>query len=82
MISFNYHHLFYFYTIAKPVSITKACDTLRLAHPYNLSMSLCYPYYFSRNLQIISELGNKSWSFPVQKPATHPFFNLKNNKNR
>lgn len=33
MIPFNYHHLFYFYTIAKTGSITKACDTLRLAQP-------------------------------------------------
>ena len=33
MIPFNYHHLYYFYTIAKTGSITKACDTLRLAQP-------------------------------------------------
>ncbi|HOY10532.1 MAG TPA: LysR family transcriptional regulator [Candidatus Omnitrophota bacterium] len=33
MIPFNYHHLFYFYTIAKTGSITKACETLRLAQP-------------------------------------------------
>lgn len=33
MIPFNYHHLFYFYTIARTGSITKACDILRLAQP-------------------------------------------------
>jgi LysR family transcriptional activator of nhaA len=33
MIPFNYHHLFYFYTIAKTGSIAKACDTLHLAQP-------------------------------------------------
>lgn len=33
MIPLNYHHLFYFYTIATMGSITKACDKLRLAQP-------------------------------------------------
>lgn len=33
MIPFNYHHLFYFYTIAKTGSIIRACDILRLAQP-------------------------------------------------
>lgn len=33
MIPFNYHHLFYFYTIAKCGSISKACRELRLAQP-------------------------------------------------
>jgi LysR family transcriptional regulator, transcriptional activator of nhaA len=31
MIPFNYHHLYYFYEIAKAGSISKACDTLYLA---------------------------------------------------
>lgn len=31
MIPFNYHHLYYFYVIAKAGSISKACDTLFLA---------------------------------------------------
>jgi LysR family transcriptional activator of nhaA len=31
MIPFNYHHLYYFYVIAKAGSISKACDTLLLA---------------------------------------------------
>lgn len=31
MIPFNYHHLYYFYVIAKAGSISKACDTLYLA---------------------------------------------------
>jgi len=31
MIPFNYHHLYYFYAIAKAGSISKACDTLYLA---------------------------------------------------
>ncbi len=29
----NYHHLYYFYTIAKAGSITKACDVLHLSQP-------------------------------------------------
>lgn len=29
----NYHHLFYFWTIAKEGSITRACEKLRLAQP-------------------------------------------------
>jgi LysR family transcriptional activator of nhaA len=33
MIPFNYHHLYYFYTIAKLGSITKACDKLHLCQP-------------------------------------------------
>ena len=33
MIPFNYHHLFYFYTIAKTGSISKACNELNLAQP-------------------------------------------------
>ena len=33
MIPFNYHHLFYFYTIAKTGSISKACSELSLAQP-------------------------------------------------
>lgn len=33
MIPFNYHHLFYFYTIARTGSIAKACKELNLAQP-------------------------------------------------
>jgi LysR family transcriptional activator of nhaA len=33
MIPFNYHHLYYFYTIAKLGSISKACEKLRLCQP-------------------------------------------------
>ena len=29
----NYHHLFYFWTVARAGSITKACEELRLAQP-------------------------------------------------
>jgi len=31
MIQFNYHHLYYFFQIAKAGSISKACESLRLA---------------------------------------------------
>ncbi|MDP3722530.1 MAG: LysR family transcriptional regulator, partial [Candidatus Omnitrophota bacterium] len=31
MIPFNYHHLYYFFTIAKTGSVSKACEQLRLA---------------------------------------------------
>jgi len=33
MIPLNYHHLYYFYVIAKSGSIAKACDTLLLSQP-------------------------------------------------
>ena len=33
MIPLNYHHLYYFYTVAKTGSIAKATDTLLLAQP-------------------------------------------------
>lgn len=33
MIPLNYHHLYYFYVIAKEGSITKACEILHLAQP-------------------------------------------------
>ena len=33
MIPLNYHHLYYFYVIAKSGSITKACKTLLLSQP-------------------------------------------------
>ncbi|OVE76704.1 hypothetical protein BVX98_05335 [bacterium F11] len=33
MIPFNYHHLYYFYVIAKSGSIVKACETLLLSQP-------------------------------------------------
>jgi LysR family transcriptional activator of nhaA len=33
MIPFNYHHLYYFYTIAKLGSISKACDKIHLCQP-------------------------------------------------
>ncbi|OVE75547.1 hypothetical protein BVX98_07470 [bacterium F11] len=33
MIPFNYHHLYYFYVIAKEGSISKACEELHLAQP-------------------------------------------------
>lgn len=39
MIPFNYHHLYYFYVIAKSGSISKACEELFLAQP-TLSMQL------------------------------------------
>ena len=33
MIPLNYHHLYYFYVIAKEGSVTRACSTLHLAQP-------------------------------------------------
>lgn len=33
MIQFNYHHLYYFYEVAKAGSIAKACETLLLSQP-------------------------------------------------
>jgi LysR family transcriptional activator of nhaA len=33
MIPFNFHHLYYFYVIAKSGSISKACETLLLSQP-------------------------------------------------
>jgi len=33
MIPFNYHHLYYFYTIAKLGSISKACEKIHLCQP-------------------------------------------------
>jgi LysR family transcriptional activator of nhaA len=33
MIPFNYHHLYYFYSIAKLGSISKACEKLHLSQP-------------------------------------------------
>lgn len=33
MIPFNYHHLYYFHTVAKMGSISRACGELRLAQP-------------------------------------------------
>jgi LysR family transcriptional activator of nhaA len=33
MIHFNYHHLYYFYAVARAGSISKACETLLLAQP-------------------------------------------------
>lgn len=33
MIPLNYHHLYYFYVVAKSGSIAKACDTLLLSQP-------------------------------------------------
>jgi LysR family transcriptional activator of nhaA len=33
MIPLNYHHLFYFYTVARTGSISKACQKLNLAQP-------------------------------------------------
>ncbi len=39
MIPLNYHHLYYFYTIARAGSIAKACDELLLGQP-TLSMQL------------------------------------------
>src|ERR1044071_2205760 len=33
MIPLNYHHLYYFYVIAKSGSIAKACETLFLSQP-------------------------------------------------
>jgi len=50
MIPFNYHHLFYFYTIAKTGSITKACDTLRLAQPTLSAQLKQFEYYLKVKL--------------------------------
>jgi len=39
MVPINYHHLYYFYVVAKSGSIAKACETLLLAQP-TISMQL------------------------------------------
>ena len=56
MIPFNYHHLYYFYTIAKQGSISKACDKLHLCQP-TLSAQL---KQFEKHLKIkLFERENK-----------------------
>ncbi len=50
MIPFNYHHLFYFYTVAEEGSITKACETLRIAQPTLSAQLMQFEDYLDRKL--------------------------------
>jgi len=50
MIPFNYHHLFYFYTIAEEGTITKACKTLRIAQPTLSAQLRQFENYLDRKL--------------------------------
>ena len=57
MIPFNYHHLYYFYTIAKMGSISKACEELRLAQPTLSSQLKQFESYL--NLKLFERKGKK-----------------------
>ena len=57
MIPFNYHHLYYFYKIAKRGSISKACEELRLAQP-TLSSQL-KQFESNLNLKLFEREGKK-----------------------
>jgi LysR family transcriptional activator of nhaA len=50
MIPFNYHHLYYFYTIARLGSIAKACDALRLSQPTLSAQLKQFENYFKIKL--------------------------------
>ncbi len=50
MIPFNYHHLFYFYTVAEKGSITKACKALRIAQPTLSAQLKQFENYLDRKL--------------------------------
>jgi LysR family transcriptional activator of nhaA len=57
MIPFNYHHLYYFYTIAKMGSISKAGEELRLAQPTLSSQLKQFENYL--NLKLFEREGKK-----------------------
>lgn len=57
MIPFNYHHLYYFYSIVKHGSVTQACQELRLAQP-TLSAQLKQFEQFL-NLKLFERTGKK-----------------------
>lgn len=70
MIPFNYHHLFYFYTVAEEGSITKACKKLRLAQPTLSAQIRQFENYLNRKLflregkkLILTEEGNDILSY-------------------
>jgi len=50
MIPFNFHHLYYFYTVAEEGSITKACKKLRLAQPTLSAQLKQFEDYLNRKL--------------------------------
>lgn len=57
MLPFNYHHLYYFYTIAKEGSISKACEKLHLAQPTLSSQLKQFETYL--NLKLFEREGKK-----------------------
>ena len=57
MIPFNYHHLYYFYTIAKIGSISKASETLRVGQPALSSQLKQFENYL--NLKLFEREGRK-----------------------
>jgi LysR family transcriptional regulator, transcriptional activator of nhaA len=58
MIQFNYHHLYYFYEVAKAGSIVKACEKLMLSQPAvstqikQLERSLGFPLFDRRKQRL------------------------------
>jgi LysR family transcriptional regulator, transcriptional activator of nhaA len=73
MIPFNYHHLYYFYTIAKNGSISRACEELKLAQPtlsaqlkqFENSLNLKLFEREGRNLRL-TETGKHVLSFAAE----------------
>ena len=57
MIPFNYHHLYYFYTIAKIGSISKASETLHVGQPALSSQLKQFENYL--NLKLFLREGKK-----------------------
>ncbi len=57
MIPFNYHHLYYFYTIAKIGSISKASETLHVGQPALSSQLKQFENYL--NLKLFEREGRK-----------------------
>lgn len=57
MLPFNYHHLYYFYVIARAGSISKACLELRLAQPTLSSQLKQFEQYL--NLKLFLRDGRK-----------------------
>ena len=57
MIPFNYHHLYYFYTIAKIGSISKASETLHVGQPALSSQLKQFENYL--NLKLFEREGRR-----------------------
>jgi hypothetical protein len=71
----NYHHLFYFWTVVKEGSVSKAALSLHVAQPTVVRKEICRRYHVAW-VGELDHVREKFYAISVERRITHPAVRL------